>query len=107
MENGSLHCSYHGYAFNSKGACVSVPNASDKGAHARALASPRSCVEAYPTMEARGMLWVWTHANSAAQAAAEPPMLDLFVGEEDGKVGGASIAEVLEPFVRTLPCTVE
>ena len=106
VENGALHCSYHGYAFDSAGACISVPHASDADAHARALASPRSCVEAYPTMQARGMLWVWAHPNSAAQAAAQPPLLDVFEGEENGRVDGVAIAEALEPLVRTLPCTV-
>ncbi len=47
--DGSLMCSYHGWTFDSKGSCTSVPQIADEKAQATACGSSRSCVKRYPS----------------------------------------------------------
>lgn len=48
MEDGTLHCSYHGWRFDASGRCTHIPQVSGKAA-ATACASQRSCVGSFPT----------------------------------------------------------
>ena len=47
MEDGTLHCSYHGWRFDASGRCTHIPQVSGKAA-ATACASQNSCVASYP-----------------------------------------------------------
>lgn len=52
LENNNIMCAYHAWSFNSKGDLVDVPQAHFTGepdGNARACASRRACVAAYPT----------------------------------------------------------
>ncbi|MEW5316123.1 MAG: hypothetical protein WDW38_007509 [Sanguina aurantia] len=44
-----LACSYHGWKFDDKGKCTTIPQLPDSKAATTALASPRSCAVSYPT----------------------------------------------------------
>lgn len=48
MEEGTLHCSYHGWRFDASGRCTHIPQVSGKAA-ATACASQNSCVASFPT----------------------------------------------------------
>ena len=48
MEDGTLHCSYHGWRFDTGGRCTHIPQVSGRAA-ATACASQKSCVASFPT----------------------------------------------------------
>ena len=53
LENNNIMCAYHAWSFNSKGDLVDVPQAHFTGepdGNARACASRRACVAAYPAL---------------------------------------------------------
>ncbi|KAL4448192.1 hypothetical protein ABPG75_005411 [Micractinium tetrahymenae] len=68
---GRLQCSLHGWAFDGRGRCTSVPQVVDA---THTCASRRACAAAFPTAEAHGLIFVWPDASpgAAAQAAATP-----------------------------------
>ena len=76
VEEGRLHCAYHGWEFNGCGKCVKLPQAESEMALKTALASPRSAVRTYPTTVAAGLVFVWPDPEigaAARAAAAQPP----------------------------------
>jgi len=80
--DGHLHCAYHGWAFDTAGACTRCPQAESQAALTTILASPRSAVRAYPTLVAAGLVFVWPDAEPGAAgraAAAPPPVLPVEV----------------------------
>ncbi|CAD7702621.1 unnamed protein product [Ostreobium quekettii] len=75
QEDGTLACRYHGWCFNGKGECTRIPQAVDAASEATACASSRSRVQAFPTTEAHGLLWVWPDDSPSAwedASSAEP-----------------------------------
>ncbi|GBF88927.1 pheophorbide A oxygenase [Raphidocelis subcapitata] len=85
-KSGELMCSYHGWTFDSQGACTGIPQvAFDPKAHATACGSGRACVKRFPTQVAHDLLWVYADASPAAwaEAYASPPaagLADMGVG---------------------------
>ena len=47
-SSGTLMCSYHGWQFNSSGACTSIPQIGDEHALKTACSSKKSCAIKYP-----------------------------------------------------------
>ena len=71
---GWLQCSYHGWSFKPDGTCGTIPQASSEGPEARAVSSPRACVQSFPTLVSQGMLFVWPDAKGWEKAyQTEPP----------------------------------
>lgn len=62
-ESGQLQCTYHGWTFDTTGACSSIPQLGDPKAHATACASSRSCVKSFPVCVDNGLLWVYADSN--------------------------------------------
>ncbi len=58
-----------GWAFAGDGSCVSVPQLDPE----KKLVPSRSCVAAYPTRVAEGLLWVWADSGAAAEAESAAP----------------------------------
>lgn len=58
-----------GWAFAGDGSCVSVPQLEPE----KKLVPSRSCVAAYPTRVAEGLLWVWADCGAAAEAESAAP----------------------------------
>jgi nitrite reductase/ring-hydroxylating ferredoxin subunit len=67
-EKNRIECSYHGWSFDSTGACQHIPQLDAGGGEngdnaspirAAALASPRSSVAAYPTLVHKNILFAW------------------------------------------------
>ena len=76
--DGDLLCSYHGWRFDSDGACSSLPYAERERA-AKLCGSSRSRVGKYPTREADGLLWVFPFNGYEAEAVADAvpmPLID-------------------------------
>ncbi len=62
-----LQCPFHGFEYNTEGACVYVPANGRGGVIPSALH-----LRSYPTYEAHGYIWVWW--GEMPQANPEPPM---------------------------------
>ena len=80
-EVGELECGYHGWTFTGEGTCTSIPQIEPGTGLDTALKSARSCVAAYPTKEAQGMLWVYP--TSTDKAPATLPDLPLIPEYDD------------------------
>ncbi|KAG2449744.1 hypothetical protein HYH02_005270 [Chlamydomonas schloesseri] len=87
-KDGTLQCAYHGWQFDGRGACTHIPQLrNDEKAQATACASRRSCVRAYPTQVAHGLLWVLPDSSAAGwEKAAVPPSTAQLLGSvnDDG-----------------------
>jgi vanillate O-demethylase monooxygenase subunit len=59
--DGGLRCGYHGMLFDGSGACLSIPGQS--------VIPPTATVRAYPVIERYGLVWLWTGAAPADEAA--------------------------------------
>lgn len=111
-DGGSVVCSYHGYAFNNAGRCVSIAGstaAPGSAAEATALGSARACVRTLPARSVAGLLFAWPDPESApaaaaARAAATPVPLPDSIDIE----GGAFLPLSGRWFQRDLPfCLTE
>ena len=66
VVDGHLECSYHGFTFNGEGRCVHIP-------HQTAI--PRAAdINAYPTAERNGLVWLWIGRPEAAETEPVPDM---------------------------------
>jgi len=81
-EDGTLACRYHGWCFNGRGECTHIPQAVDAASEATACSSSRSKVQAFPTLEAHGLLWVWPDDDKTAweDSAAKDPAIGAVSG---------------------------
>ena len=70
-ENDRIECGYHGWAFNSSGACERIPQATERLA-ATAASSARACVASLPTQVVCSVLWVWPWDEDCLSVAGEP-----------------------------------
>ncbi|KAK9832817.1 hypothetical protein WJX81_004249 [Elliptochloris bilobata] len=106
MEEGTLHCSYHGWRFDASGRCTHIPQVSGKAA-ATACASQRSCVASFPTQVAQGMLWVWGDSSAAAHihAAAKPAPTVAWMDSKDRlrRPDGGKLLPLGDCFMRDVP----
>ncbi len=57
VEAGGLRCNYHGWAFNEKGDCFSMPF--EDTSHPEARFRDRVKIRAYPVKAKAGLLWVY------------------------------------------------
>jgi phenylpropionate dioxygenase-like ring-hydroxylating dioxygenase large terminal subunit len=73
-EANVLSCSYHGWEFDSSGACTRIPQATAK-IEASALRSKRSCVAAYPACVEKQILWIWPWKEDVLAVTAGNRML--------------------------------
>jgi len=62
VEDDVIVCPFHGWQFDSQGACVKVPYASQIPKRARR----GSCLHSYPVRERNGMIWAWSHPRRLA-----------------------------------------
>lgn len=54
VEGSTLACPYHGWEFDSSGACVEIPYSTGR-------IPSRACVRSYPVREVNGMVLFWYH----------------------------------------------
>jgi phenylpropionate dioxygenase-like ring-hydroxylating dioxygenase large terminal subunit len=69
MAHGRLVCPYHGWQFDTVGACRAVPGLCSTPQH------PTRNVAAFPTVERDGFVWVWPHDASPSCAPYRFPLL--------------------------------
>jgi phenylpropionate dioxygenase-like ring-hydroxylating dioxygenase large terminal subunit len=60
VRDGELECRYHGWRFDGGGACLAIP-----GLSAIDTAKRARSVDAYPTLERDGFVWVYPDLDSA------------------------------------------
>lgn len=86
-EDGTLMCSYHGWRFDSSGACTRIPQAASAEAEALACRSHRACAVAHPTKVAQGIVFVWGEGGPGAEAESEtaPLPVDPLLAEAEGE----------------------
>src|SRR2546423_492119 len=53
VRDGRIECPYHGWTYSRDGACVAIPSLADEGS------VPNARVDAFPTMERDGFVWIW------------------------------------------------
>ena len=68
IVDGTIQCPYHGWRYDSDGACVQIPSL---GTDARI--SEKFCVETYSVVLRYGWAWVWW--GSSARQAMHPSYL--------------------------------
>jgi len=99
QDDGTLACRYHGWCFNGHGECTHIPQAPDSVTESRACSTLRSHVQAFPTLEAHGLLWVWPDDSSMAweeSGTREPAVGSLMSGDwvlSDSPVSYTSLVE--------------
>lgn len=83
VVDGNLQCPYHGWQYDTTGACVHIPSLG-KGARI----SAQFCVDAYPVESRYGWAWVWWGDPAAADTSFIPdiPFLDPALEAPGGRL---------------------
>jgi phenylpropionate dioxygenase-like ring-hydroxylating dioxygenase large terminal subunit len=96
-EDGTLRCAYHGWRFDTEGACKFIPSltgASDAAARR---------AHALPTVEQQGFVWVYSAPSQSAEHAPESlPYRFAYLGAK----GYSTVSQVVEAE-GTLYSTIE
>ena len=74
LENGTLECSYHGFAYDAGGQCVAIPSQMDQPIPSRAKLRP------FPVIEQDGVVWLWA-GNPDQIGRARPPRTPEFLND--------------------------
>jgi phenylpropionate dioxygenase-like ring-hydroxylating dioxygenase large terminal subunit len=96
VGDGTLRCPYHGWRFDTRGACTFIPSltgASD--------AKARNAF-AFPTVEQQGFVWVYSAPSQDAQPPATVPHRFAYLGTK----GYSTVTQVVEAE-GTLYSTIE
>jgi len=91
-KTGHLACSYHGWQFDEAGQCQRIPQL-DKP---EMLEKNREnfCVAAFPCQVAKGLVWLWPHAESADAAAQKPLPLSPLIDASKGFVWSSVVRDL-------------
>ncbi len=96
VENGTIVCAYHGWAYDSDGKCVRIPSIPPEHPIPK-----KACLTAYPTQEKYGMVWVSLSDEPRASIPEFPefedPSYGMLIAEK--KAWKSSAARVMENFV--------
>ncbi len=96
-EDGTLLCAYHGWRFDTQGACRHIPSLAGGPAGARARNA-----HALPTLEQQGFVWVYTAPSQEPQVPTTRP--HTFEGL--GKKGYSTVIQAVDSDA-TLYSTIE
>jgi phenylpropionate dioxygenase-like ring-hydroxylating dioxygenase large terminal subunit len=69
--SGNLHCSYHGWEFDSTGSVARIPQMAPE-AEKSAMSSKRACVTTYPSHVEKNILWIWPWEEDVLSIAGNP-----------------------------------
>jgi len=102
-EDGTLHCSYHGWRFRGNGTCTVIPQAASDEAETKACSKPGACAKTYSIKDLQGKLFVWAEpgAAAAAEAARTPLPIDELQAEAESK--GTKLLQAMPTYARILP----
>jgi phenylpropionate dioxygenase-like ring-hydroxylating dioxygenase large terminal subunit len=70
LKNGTLQCRYHGWKFDSTGACIEIPG------HENHEPLKSQCVASYTTQSKNGFIWIYSTPN-VNPVTAPPDFLHL------------------------------
>ncbi len=68
LVNGQVECLYHGWKFESGGACVHIPQLPEGG-----QIPTRACLDTTPVRVVDGLVWIFPGENPASLKGAAPP----------------------------------
>ena len=73
VVEGELQCAYHGWTYDTRGACVRIPSLGPGAEPGKGIR-----VRTYPTLERYGFVWIWWGDAGAADPALVPdiPFID-------------------------------
>jgi phenylpropionate dioxygenase-like ring-hydroxylating dioxygenase large terminal subunit len=75
--DGTLQCAYHGWRFDTEGACTFVPSLTD-GSDAKARRAHR-----FPTVEQQGFVWIYSTPSQAVETPAMSPHRFAYLGAKN------------------------
>jgi phenylpropionate dioxygenase-like ring-hydroxylating dioxygenase large terminal subunit len=83
IVDGNLQCPYHGWQYDTNGACVHIPSL-ERGARI----SAQFCVDVFPVVSRYGWAWVWWGDPAAADDSLIPdiPFLDPALDAGGGRL---------------------
>lgn len=73
LKGDAVQCGYHGFTFDSSGACVHVPS--------QERIPQKSSLRTYPAEERGGLVWVWTGEAAQADVSLIPDTDGVGLGE--------------------------
>ena len=68
LDDGSLECAYHGFAYDAEGRCVAIPALHDASDKIPVTAKQRK----YPVCEQDGLVWLWPGDDEPGEVARTP-----------------------------------
>jgi phenylpropionate dioxygenase-like ring-hydroxylating dioxygenase large terminal subunit len=68
LDDGSLECAYHGFAYDTDGRCVAIPALHEASEKIPATARQRK----YPVVERDGLVWLWPGDGEPCEVAPTP-----------------------------------
>lgn len=74
VENESVVCPYHGYAYGKDGRCHTIPTGGKPSPHAR--------LRSYPLMERGPLVWIWMGNPDAPDPSILPDASDIGLGAD-------------------------
>lgn len=92
IEGGQLECCYHGWRFDTNGACTAVPQAEDPQLLERH--PERLQARVLPSCEANDLLWVWPDPDSPELAARTPLPLSPQIDTSQGFVWSSFVRDL-------------
>jgi phenylpropionate dioxygenase-like ring-hydroxylating dioxygenase large terminal subunit len=94
---GTLECPFHGWRFDARGRCVSIPSQPD-----RVKRPPGAKLDSFAVAEGEGVVWLRTEAGYGPSAPSEPPAREL-----NGRRVLLPPMLVRAPFLRVLENTLD
>ena len=91
-KTGHLMCSYHGWQFDEKGICTSIPQA--ENVQLVAKNQQNLCASALPCCQKNDLLWVWLDVKSVELAATTPLPLSPQVDADKGFVWSSFVRDL-------------
>jgi vanillate O-demethylase monooxygenase subunit len=70
LDDGSLECAYHGFAYDADGRCVAIPALHDQSDKIPVTARQRK----YPVVEQDGLVWLWPGDGDPGPAPRTPEL---------------------------------
>mmetsp|Transcript_18054 Transcript_18054/g.39147 ORF Transcript_18054/g.39147 Transcript_18054/m.39147 type:complete len:548 (-) Transcript_18054:1522-3165(-) len=95
-----LQCAYHGWEFNSEGACTRIPQltatkSTNNNDTNDFVSSPRACATPFPVREEQGLLWLFPSSDALLAATKVPALIPEL--DDPSFVDGTNF------FVRDMP----
>ena len=91
-NTGRLACSYHGWQFDEAGKCKRIPQLEQPEFLEKN--GDNFCVTSFPCQVAKGLVWLWPHAESAEAAAQTVLPLSPYVDTEKGFVWSSVVRDL-------------